>query len=195
MIKDLVVAELKKLQAYKEKTMSCIVWGCKEKSLESVRWIMNHTEYKLIGLADNDKEKWNKCYNIGEGEMLKCYPPSEIDFEKCIVFCGMHLPTCLKVIDQLGIENAFPIETAVYENRWSEIEQIIDGYFDDDESKESYCAILYYRMTGDSSYMQSLYKEDQYFYPKAFQIGTFSLDNDIFVDCGAYCGDTIEKYI
>lgn len=191
---NVVKQELAKFNDNGVKYSKCFIWGTAEKSIGSAKWILENTPFELGGFIDNNKLNWGKSISIDENCKLICFSPVQIDFDSCCVICGMHLPTCLKVIGQLERDNAFPIETAIYFYRWNEIETIIDKLLDQ-TGRDKYLSLLYYRMTGDYSYMHKYYCPNHYFEPKPFQNGMFSLDNDIFVDCGAYCGDTVEAYI
>jgi FkbM family methyltransferase len=72
-------------------------------------------------------------------------------------------------------------------------DKILDIYnsLGDDLSKETYANIILARMN-ESKQDFSLVKNDQYFDLPEFRQND---PNEIFVDCGAYVGDTIEKYL
>ena len=60
---------------------------------------------------------------------------------------------------------------------------------DDDLSKLSYWGVMYYFLTFDNHYIQTI--DNQYFAIKPFIKPT----NEVVVDCGAYVGDTVEEYV
>ncbi len=67
-------------------------------------------------------------------------------------------------------------------------EQVLEAldYFQDDESKETYCACLKAIIKGNFDYFSSPSKELQYF-PNTFKL---SKGYSKFIDCGAFNGDT-----
>lgn len=62
----------------------------------------------------------------------------------------------------------------------------------DQRSKQVYEALLNYKITRRTDYLQDIYdnEEDQYFDNNLIKLS----DIDVFVDCGAYIGDTLQEY-
>lgn len=64
--------------------------------------------------------------------------------------------------------------------------------FEDEYSKKLYLNLLYGKMKGDSQFIYDYFERNIYFALPQFNC----LDRDfVFVDCGAFVGDTIEQYI
>ena len=78
---------------------------------------------------------------------------------------------------------------------WFDKNNILDVYdwLADEESKRVYTNVLCNRIAPDFSefYYDALYSEGEYFETSAFRIE----DEECFIDCGAYNGDTIERFL
>lgn len=68
---------------------------------------------------------------------------------------------------------------------------IILNSFEDEKSKICLEKIIATMLTGNEKYCAQIAYPDQYFCVPNF----FNTGNEIFVDCGSYTGDTIEKFI
>lgn len=77
---------------------------------------------------------------------------------------------------------------------WSHIEEFEQAYglLCDDKSRKTFVSILNYRISRDSRYLYGLSDdgEEEYFAP-----GLISPNISVFVDAGAYTGDTVEAFI
>ena len=79
---------------------------------------------------------------------------------------------------------------AFFEKNAARVQKIADA-LTDDESKECFLKIVRFRQTQNKIDRPKFSLHDQYF-PK--DIVTLSKD-EVFVDCGAYVGDTIKKFL
>lgn len=61
----------------------------------------------------------------------------------------------------------------------------------DDKSREVYKNIIKYRSTHNRKYLKGIVDKDQYFEKDIIKLG----DDEIFVDCGAYDGDTARTFL
>ena len=68
---------------------------------------------------------------------------------------------------------------------------IRDKYFNDERSVETFNALLFAMLTGSIESCRSVMEKDMYFALPEFS-GTF---DEIFVDAGAFTGDTVERFI
>ncbi len=66
-----------------------------------------------------------------------------------------------------------------------------DNFFTDDRSLETFNALLIAMLTGSTQSCKAVMEKDMYFSLPEFS-GTF---DDIFVDAGAFVGDTVERFI
>jgi FkbM family methyltransferase len=85
--------------------------------------------------------------------------------------------------NEAGLEYSF-IEKHEYE-----LEQLYEKLADD-RSRDILVAFINQRISGDTCYLRDLVTSDQYF-PNIINL----LDDEVFVDCGAYDGDTIDAFI
>lgn len=77
----------------------------------------------------------------------------------------------------------------IYENKEA-VESVLKEFVDE-KSRKSFLAYKMAKTTKDYRYLKNIYCDEHYF-PKDF----ISLDEDeCFVDCGAYTGDTIKEFI
>lgn len=62
----------------------------------------------------------------------------------------------------------------------------------DESSKPIYAKILWYRLTGDTEHIYTICSDNQYFALPQFR---FCCSDEVFIDCGAFVGDVVEKFI
>jgi FkbM family methyltransferase len=67
----------------------------------------------------------------------------------------------------------------------------LSAMLEDDLSRKTLENVIKYRMTWKSKYLKGYISEPQYFQKDIFQ----SVEDEVFIDGGAYVGDTIENYI
>lgn len=67
-----------------------------------------------------------------------------------------------------------------------------DTFFHDEKSKETYNAILYAILTGDKTSCEEVMVLPQYFALNEF---CGAIGNEVFVDVGAYVGQTLEEFV
>lgn len=100
-----------------------------------------------------------------------------------------------KICDKFDLTDAACVEDtakskAFFEKNATRVQKIADALADD-ESKECFLKIVRFRQTQNKIDRPKFSLHDQYF-PK--DIVTLSKD-EVFVDCGAYIGDTIKKFL
>ena len=78
----------------------------------------------------------------------------------------------------------------VFSEHKSEINRVM-SMLEDDLSRETFKNVITYRATGDLSYLQGCVVYPQYFQPDIFR----PVENEVFVDGGAYTGDTIDDFV
>jgi FkbM family methyltransferase len=66
-----------------------------------------------------------------------------------------------------------------------------DRFLHDERSKDVLRAVLMTMLTGDTCYCQSVFEKDQYFGLPRFR----GDENEIYVDAGAFVGDSVERFI
>lgn len=74
---------------------------------------------------------------------------------------------------------------------YAEYSEVRDAYMEDRKSVITYNALLYTMLTGDTKSCMEVMEKDMYFSLPEFS-GTF---DEIFVDAGAFTGDSVERFI
>lgn len=92
-------------------------------------------------------------------------------------------------LDSKGIEN-YRLDEYIFSYNFDKILKVFDSLCND-ESKKLYAEIVISRMNG-KEIDQNLICQDEYFSDTHFLKRD---QKEVFVDCGAYVGDTIEQYI
>lgn len=168
------------------------IWGTGNTALlyqEGLRRL-EREGFVVEAYVDNDSEKWggNFC-----GKRIAS--PSEIESIKddvCILICTPQ-PEIIKSLSaqltELGVR-FFHIDEIIFRMHRQEILKVFDA-LEDDLSKETYENLIEARMMG-SYVKKSLFCENPYFALPPFRM-TYS--KEVFVDCGAFVGDTVEEYI
>lgn len=161
---------------------------------------IKHT-YNVDLLCDNNPKKWGKVI-----EGLPCISPDELQrYDNVIVIIMMGNP--LKVqeqLDDMGIPwvthvdlsleetMALPRGKSWFESQIPEIKQVLE-LFDDEESRRVYVNAICNRIAypvAECSW-KDMYTEGEYFGQSFMPLD----DNESFVDCGAYNGDTILEFV
>lgn len=77
---------------------------------------------------------------------------------------------------------------------YNEYIDVRDNYMEDEKSKITYNALLYCMLTGDESACRDVMEGNAYFSIPGFG-GVNGFANEVFVDAGAYVGDSVERFI
>ena len=80
----------------------------------------------------------------------------------------------------------------VFIHNYDKFEIVYHQLLEDDDSKKTYLYLLISYLTLDTTYLKEVFVRNQYFEIPEFCIPSSS---EVFVDCGAYTGDTLEDYI
>ena len=144
------------------------------------------------GFLDNDVRKQHKFFRLGERGMI--YPPSGLHGRKdvLVLICSAQLAVQKAVsrqLEELGI-NFLRIDEYVFANRANELLKCLE-LLEDEESIETYAEIIECRLTGRLPVAKFIDREQYFSLPEFF----IPNEKETFVDCGAFVGDSIEKYI
>ncbi len=144
---------------------------------------------EIQGYCDNNPDKWGKTfYNKG------IISPKELKSKEngCALICSPQKNVVAAVgrqLDDSGIE-WYHIDEMIFKTHKEEILACYD-LFDDEESKRTYLEVIACRMAGEYPSVEFL-NEKQYFAVPAFMGKN---PKEVFIDCGAFVGDSVEKFI
>lgn len=164
----------------------------------------------VIAFADNNSNKWNTDL-LG----LQILNPRSIADEtigNAIIIVAIWSPgnaynSTKKQLEQLGAKNIFNAaslmqlfpkdllphyhfaEPEFYVNHEKELSEVY-GLLADDESKRQFLAQVRYRLHIDFESVPHPDTENQYFPVDIVHLS----DDEVFLDCGAYDGDTLEQF-
>ena len=103
---------------------------------------------------------------------------------------------------RFGIEKIYACDCAKYENfarqnyKYNDVVAHAEDFqwlydrLDEKKSKETFLSYLNQRISGDYGWSENLYDPNHYFAEDIIK-----LENEIFVDCGAFTGDTIQELL
>ncbi|MBP3294944.1 MAG: hypothetical protein J6M27_00075, partial [Lachnospiraceae bacterium] len=143
----------------------------------------------IQGYVDNNSAKWGTTFNdktVISPEELKTLP------DVCVLVCSIQKNVIVAVQNQLsemGIIN-YRIDDVILKKHANEVLQCYDLFCDDD-SKNAYAELVKARITGNDDVLPYSSKELYY----AFKPFLLNSSNEVFIDCGAYVGDSMERYI
>ena len=141
------------------------------------------------GYIDNNSQKWGQLF-CGKPVIS----PQELRGQKdiCVLICSPQsqvIETVKQQLKELQIKG-YPIDEVILKLQKSHVLNCYDS-LDDVESKETYSHIIKCRMNGEYPQEQFISSEQYFQFQEFYQRDP----NEIFIDCGAFVGDTIERYI
>ncbi len=147
-------------------------------------------EYTIYAFSDNNQELWGGTYEgvpVVSPEKLKEIKNSFV----IITASSHHYLSIKKQLDDIEIPCITYMEYVLI-HHYDELEQVYYTLLEDEFSKKTYISILMAYLTGDMAYFKEVFVGHQY-----FEIPEFCIPSreEVFVDCGAYTGDTLECYI
>lgn len=150
----------------------------------------------ISSFSDNDKKKWNTIF-----KGLKVVSPEEITKDSLIIICANFKYKIHQQLNEICGSNYTYIDPAYFYSESNEIvrKKIIQNFekinqvYDflaDEHSKYVFRNILLHRAVYDIQRIWDVYDENQYF-------GNYIVEKIIgnFVDCGAFKGDTLQRYL
>lgn len=152
-------------------------------------------------LCDNNTEKWGKEY-----KGIKCISPEELRNFKNVVVIPLigNIKGIQEQLDDMNIRHIDPsalffdmIVNLPMKSEWftHNSDKLLEVYniIDDDKSKEIYANVVCSRISEKCLIKdyEKIYSEGEYFNPGVFKLGK----NESFVDCGAYVGDSISRFL
>ncbi len=161
---------------------------------------------KICGIFDNDP------YKIGEKIMgIPVYSPkslndaqSEIGYkDELIVITSGSAHQIIPQLIEYGVDkkNMF-VFTISYGDSFIEFPKYflshmddfnyVYGLLSDEKSRDVFLNLINFRLTADFGYLKNIYDDYNNQYFDADLVNFYP--NDIYVDCGAYVGDTVKSY-
>jgi len=179
------------------------VFGIGAISYPIISSIRNFTDIKIDFLSDNDRTKWGKTYHND----LKCISPKALEKYKddvVIIITTRHYKNIYQQLSEKGFKKIFVIteyriQNDAYLKKKRNIKKIknnilkVMDILEDVRSKEIISKLVknWFDFDIEKIGYENIYSEDQY-----FPDGVVSLKKDeVFVDAGAYVGDTMLDFI
>lgn len=173
------------------------IWGVGETASRYQKSFVNLRKngVNIQGYCDNNSEWWGKRYNG-----LLVISPEELIKKKDIVvlICSLQKTVIQEVGTQLTSmqKEWYAYDKAVYMLYRRELLQCYE-LLKDDLSKKTYQTMILERIQGGDKTGRPFNADDILCGNYCLEIAAFDkIDKDeIYIDCGAYVGDTIEKYL
>ena len=177
-----------------------VLWGAVDKNIKKA---VSQFE-SLDCIIDSDSERWGmRC------ESLRVYPPEHLyalspDTHIILVTAGTGSAYSItKIIKSVEDFDIFYLDVItdkffcyfsnqLYDNL-SKIKKV-ENSLEDDMSKRIYRECVYRRIIGSTGEFKGLKVQEnpQYIFPPMFKTMN---NNEIFIDCGGYIGDSVEKLV
>ncbi|MBR6223507.1 MAG: FkbM family methyltransferase [Lachnospiraceae bacterium] len=146
--------------------------------------------FYIEGYVDNDSTKWGQTFN---GKTVVSLDSLENrKNEICILICSIQAKVIKALSEQLDQKGYlfYLIDDVILKLHFQQVMSVYDS-FEDDKSRDLYEDLIYERISGAGRLFETDCRE-QYFALPHFEMNN---PNEVFVDCGAYVGDTLERYI
>lgn len=168
------------------------IWGTGNTAVlynKEIKRLEEEGFFNIFGYCDNNSEKWGKIFY---GKPI--ISPRELaeTANACVLICSPQRRVCREIKEQLvglGIEG-YLLDEVILKYHLHEVMYAYDSLCDT-RSKDVYEEIIRCRLCNELP-DQKICEGNIY-----FAVEPFSMHNEkeIFVDCGAYVGDTIEQYL
>lgn len=144
---------------------------------------------EIFGYGDNNVQKQGTLFH--DKHVYSAEQIAEFDDAAVLIITPQKRfsDVISKQLNELKIEN-YIFDNVLFRTHRQDILKVYD-LLDDVKSKEVYAHILKSRMF-NGEIAENLYTENAYFCLPAFLRGN---PEEVFVECGGYVGDTIEKYL
>ena len=146
-------------------------------------------EFHFEGYCDNNRDKWGTSLN--DKEVIS---PQELfsRYDVLVLICSIVPERIQQIKEELSSRRISAVSIdAFFLNRYKE--KVLNFYdlLDDERSREIFYLLVECRVH-EAFPSADLYSDNQYFAIKQFAKRDFE---EVFVDCGAYVGDSVEQYI
>lgn len=155
---------------------------------------------KVVSFIDNDLKNDSKIII----DSIKCEIPEKFiaNADKgyiYIIATGYHLHNLLseqvkKLLSKYNKKGiVLNFDEYILSTEFNRSENIFNNYLEDEKSINVYKQILYARLNKDETLTKEVMEPVPYFLLPEFS--QHPLHNEVFVDLGAWCGDTVERYL
>lgn len=151
-------------------------------------------EYQVAYIVDNDSKKWNQQI-YGKEIMSPNVLEEENSVNTLVLIVSIYINEIVSQLESLGITNYYSwrfLNTNIRSedtNKYAKEFQQVRSLLADEVSKEIYDKVIEKRMLGSKDYRELL--SENHYFPE----GIIEREEDeVFVDCGAYDGDSIIKF-
>lgn len=183
--------ELKaKFSSVNIKDRNIVLFGAGRRGISALK-AMRSEGYRVAAFSDN------KFTNFSRGgvEGLPVVAPEKIkDIPNALVIITVAGDLYHAVRQQLnGFEylNITHMEWLLLKHE-KEFLKIYTDFLMDEKSRSVFSNILLGHLSGNERYLKDIYEDSQYFaVPEFDQV----LDDEVYIDCGAYVGDSVESYV
>ena len=121
-------------------------------------------------------------------------PANLLNIENLVVIItvtGSYCPAIKKQLNEMHIKYITYAELVIA-NHFADFETVHSELLEDGFSKSTYRNIIMSYLETDVNYLKSVFARNQYFAIPEFNL---SSTKEVFVDCGAFAGDTMENFI
>lgn len=168
---------------------SFYMWGTGNTAQMYHEGIAREEGITIEGYIDNNPEKWERMFL---GKQVLSPRKYHGNSDGPVLICTAQNAVLHAVREQisLGGGTGYSVDEWIFSRHKEELREVYKS-LEDDESKEIFLQVLLHRLTWEP--LQEKYvSEQQYFAVKDFRVRR---NDDVFIDCGAFVGDTVERYI
>ncbi len=172
-----------------ESEANIYIWGVGNTSALYQEGLIREQKLSIFGYADNDETKWGTLFYD-----IKVYSPEEVveDPLALVLICSPQIDVIHSVkmqLSGLGVRY-YHIDAYIWGMHKEDLRNVF-LYLYDDESKSTLLEIM-------KCHVDGTYPEGKYISVNPYAPRTEFCElnkNEVFVDCGAYVGDTVERFI
>lgn len=164
------------------------IWGA---SLSGLLLRSSLADIRIDAVFDSNPNLWNEKEGICSFDSKLCTPQRKAPLILLCIYkfagyeavaarlCELHIPYI----------NAWAL---IYKRNFEQLKFVHDRLLSDSRSKETYQAVIRRNIFHDDRYVWDVWCDHQYFaLPQFNQVSP----QTVFVDCGAYVGDTLEEFV
>lgn len=170
---------------------SIVLWGAGRMGVNICEDIKSKTICQNIYFCDNDKRKWGKKYC---GILVKS--PDEVEklSNPYVIVCvsQIYRTEINQQLDVLKLSHIGAFEYIFMSNK-DHFFNVYNNLLADKKSQKSFFAMIKCRITDNFILTQSVFEENRHYAIPEFQNSVN--EKSIFIDCGAFVGDSTEEYI